>query len=43
MAVTTAAFQVLVNCLQQNGTLQVGEFPETLRIYIEGLKFGWTR
>ena len=38
MAATTAAFQVLVTCLQETGVLQPGQFPELLRIYIDGTK-----
>ena len=38
MTATTAAFQVLITCLQESGALKRGEFPEALRIYIEGLK-----
>lgn len=32
---TAAAFQVLVYCLQNNGVLQRGEFPDALRQYME--------
>lgn len=31
----TAAFQVLIMCLQNNGTLERGEFQEALRTYME--------
>ena len=34
----TAAFQVLVTCLQSNGALARGEFQETLRLYMEAAK-----
>jgi hypothetical protein len=37
-AAHTAAFQVLVTCLQSNGALERGEFQETLRLYIENSK-----
>jgi len=37
MAATTAAFQVLVTCLQDNGSLRHGEFQEALRVYAEAL------
>lgn len=35
MAATTAAFQVLVLTLQNNGALDRGEFPEALHVYME--------
>lgn len=38
MAATTAAFQVLVSCLQRNGTLERGEFQEMLGVYMESVK-----
>lgn len=38
MAATTAAFQVLVHCLQENGALDRGQVPEALRIYMETVK-----
>lgn len=38
MAATTAAFQVLVSCLQRNGALERGEFQEMLRVYMESVK-----
>ena len=38
MAATSAAFQVLVNCLQENETLHHGQFPEALRAYMEMTK-----
>ena len=38
MAATAAvALQVLVTTLQEAGALQPGAFPETLRVYIDGL------
>lgn len=38
MAATTAAFQVLVHCLQENEALHHGQFPEALRVYMEMTK-----
>ena len=38
MAATTAAFQVLVHCLQENGALERGQMPEALRVYMEMAK-----
>jgi len=38
MAATTAAFQVLVHCLQENGALDRGQVPEALRVYMEMVK-----
>ncbi len=38
MAATTAAFQILVHCLQENEALQHGQFPEALRLYLEMTK-----
>jgi hypothetical protein len=35
IASTTAAFQVLVQCLQDNGALRHGQYPEALRLYME--------
>lgn len=35
MAATTAAFQILVLTLQNNGALDRGEFPEALHIFME--------
>lgn len=32
---TTATFQVLVLCLQRNGALERGQFPDALREYME--------
>jgi hypothetical protein len=34
-AATIAAFKVLVICLQSNGALEHGEFPEALRLFIK--------
>ena len=33
-AATSAAFKVLVICLQSNGALERGQFPEALRLFI---------
>lgn len=33
-AATMAAFKVLVICLQTNGALEHGQFPEALRLFI---------
>jgi hypothetical protein len=33
-AATIAAFKVLVVCLQSNGALEHGQFPEALRLFI---------
>jgi hypothetical protein len=38
MATTTAAFQVLVHCLQENGALKPGQMPEALGVYMEMAK-----
>jgi hypothetical protein len=38
MAATTAAFQVLIHCLQENGALKRGQMPEALRVYMEMAK-----
>ena len=38
MAATTSAFQVLVLCLQRQGALSPGEFPDALRNYMEMAK-----
>lgn len=38
IAATTAAFQVLVHCLQENGALQRGQVPEAIRVYMETVK-----
>ena len=37
-AATTAAIQCLVVCLQNSGALDRGEYPETLRLYMEAQK-----
>jgi hypothetical protein len=33
-AATMAAFKVLIVCLQSNGALEHGQFPEALRLFI---------
>ena len=38
MAATRAAFQVLISCLQRNGTLERGEYQEMLSVYMESVK-----
>lgn len=38
MAATRAAFQVLISCLQRNGTLAHGEYQEMLAAYMESVK-----
>ena len=35
IAATTAAFQVLVLCLQENGALKRGQFQQALHVYME--------
>jgi hypothetical protein len=35
-AATMAAFKVLIVCLQSNGALEHGQFPEALRQFING-------
>jgi hypothetical protein len=37
-AAMVAAFQVLLNCLEENDALAPGQFPEALRIYMEMVK-----
>lgn len=37
-AAMVAAFQVLINCLEERDALAPGEFPEALRVYMEMLK-----
>ncbi len=34
-AAMTAAFQILISCLQTNGTLRPGEYQDMLQNYIE--------
>jgi hypothetical protein len=38
MAATTAAFQVLVHCLQESGALERGQMSEALLTYMEMAK-----
>lgn len=38
MAATTAAFQALVRCLQENGSLSRGEYQYNLMPYMEASK-----
>lgn len=38
IAATTAAFQILVRCLQENGALDKGQVPEAIRLYMEMTK-----
>ena len=33
-----AAFQVLINCLEENGAMEPGEFPAALGVYMEMVK-----
>ena len=33
-----AAFQVLINCLEENDALQPGQFPAALAVYMEMVK-----
>ena len=35
---TMAAVKILVICLQANGALEHGQFPEALRLYMEAAK-----
>jgi hypothetical protein len=35
---TTAAIQCLVVCLQNSGALERGDYPETIRLYMEAQK-----
>jgi hypothetical protein len=37
-AAMVAAFQVLINCLEESDALLPGQFPEALRIYMEMIK-----
>jgi hypothetical protein len=34
-AAMVAAFQVLLNCLEENEAVHPGQFPEALRVYME--------
>ena len=37
-AAMVAAFQVLINCLEESDALQPGQFPDALRVYMEMVK-----
>ena len=37
-AAMVAAFQVLINCLEENDAVQPGQFPDALRVYMEMVK-----
>jgi hypothetical protein len=37
-AAMVAAFQVLINCLEESDALLPGQFPEALRVYMEMTK-----
>jgi hypothetical protein len=37
-AAMVAAFQVLLNCLEENEAVHPGQFPEALRVYMEMVK-----
>jgi hypothetical protein len=37
-AAMVAAFQVLINCLEENGALEPGQFPAALAVYMEMVK-----
>jgi hypothetical protein len=37
-AALVAAFQVLINCLEENGALEPGQFPAALGAYMEMVK-----
>jgi hypothetical protein len=37
-AAMVAAFQVLINCLEENEALQSGQFPAALGVYMEMVK-----
>jgi hypothetical protein len=37
-AAMVAAFQVLINCLEENDALLPGEFPDALGVYMEMVK-----
>jgi hypothetical protein len=39
-AAMVAAFQVLINCLEESGALRPGRFPDALRVYMEMVKSG---
>jgi hypothetical protein len=37
-AAMVAAFQVLINCLEENGAMEPGQFPAALGVYMEMVK-----
>jgi hypothetical protein len=37
-AAIVAAFQVLINCLEESNALSPGAFPDALRVYMEMVK-----
>jgi hypothetical protein len=37
-AAMVAAFQVLINCLEESDVLRPGQFPDALRVYMEMVK-----
>jgi hypothetical protein len=37
-AAMVAAFQVLINCLEESDAILPGQFPEALRVYMEMVK-----
>ena len=37
-AAMVAAFQVLIDCLEENGALEPGQFPDALGVYMEMVK-----
>ena len=37
-AAMVAAFQVLINCLEENDAVQPGQFPHALGVYMETVK-----
>jgi hypothetical protein len=37
---STSAFQVLIDCLEENDTLLPGQFPDALGVYMEMVKSG---
>ena len=39
-AAMVAAFQVLINCLEESGALRPGRFPDALGVYMEMVKSG---
>ena len=39
-AAMVAAFQVLINCLEESDVLLPGQFPDALQVYMEMVKGG---